>query len=256
MKSAELAQRAGVTVRTLRHYHQLGILSEPARGANGYRAYSMQHLARVLRLKNLSSAGVPLESAARMIDGGGATSEARSVLDDIDRELAEKIDMLTAQRATIAAARALNTTPDMPSGLLDFASFLSDAGAAGAAAETGAGAGAGAGAASTGRDQLAILAHLDQSDNADNVSALLDTFAPVRHRLIDLSERFESLTEESEVPALIEEFRLFQVDVAASVSAATTAWLLEPQVVSVLDMYTRENLNAAQAAVFAALADS
>ena len=40
MRSNEVAKLAGVTVRTLRHYHQLGLLSEPPRRANGYRDYS------------------------------------------------------------------------------------------------------------------------------------------------------------------------------------------------------------------------
>ena len=51
MRSNEVAKLAGVTVRTLRHYHQLGLLSEPPRRANGYRDYSPADVARVLRIK-------------------------------------------------------------------------------------------------------------------------------------------------------------------------------------------------------------
>lgn len=32
MKSSELAKLAGVSVRTLRHYHAIGLLPEPPRG--------------------------------------------------------------------------------------------------------------------------------------------------------------------------------------------------------------------------------
>jgi DNA-binding transcriptional MerR regulator len=243
MRSAELAQRAGVTVRTLRHYHQLGILSEPTRGANGYREYRVQHLVRVLRLKNLGSAGVPLEAAAQMIDetntGTAATSTAASLLDEIDRELALKIEVLTAQRAAIAAARASNTTPDLPSGLLDFAHFLSDT----------------AGAGSTARDQLVLLANLDERSDAGNVSALLDGFGPLRQQLVAISDGFDALTDMRDVPAMTKKFRQFQVDVAASLPSATLSWLLEPRTAALLDMYTRETLNPAQAAVFDAFAD-
>ena len=35
MLSSELAELAGVTVRTLRHYHQIGLLPEPPRTAGG-----------------------------------------------------------------------------------------------------------------------------------------------------------------------------------------------------------------------------
>ncbi|MEV4016841.1 MerR family DNA-binding transcriptional regulator [Nonomuraea angiospora] len=37
MLSSELAELAGVTVRTLRHYHQIGLLPEPRRASGGYR---------------------------------------------------------------------------------------------------------------------------------------------------------------------------------------------------------------------------
>ena len=44
MRSGELAALAGVTVRTLRHYHQIGLLPEPERGGNGYRDYDVHDL--------------------------------------------------------------------------------------------------------------------------------------------------------------------------------------------------------------------
>ncbi|WP_270479843.1 MerR family DNA-binding transcriptional regulator [Collinsella tanakaei] len=51
MKSNELAKLAGVTVRTLRHYHAIGLLDEPPRQANGYRDYRPEDLLRVLRIR-------------------------------------------------------------------------------------------------------------------------------------------------------------------------------------------------------------
>ncbi|MEW1841154.1 MerR family transcriptional regulator [Nonomuraea angiospora] len=40
MHSGELARLAGVTVRALRQYHQVGVLAEPERGGNGYPKYN------------------------------------------------------------------------------------------------------------------------------------------------------------------------------------------------------------------------
>ena len=51
VKSNELAKLAGVTVRTLRHYHAIGLLDEPPRQANGYRDYRPEDLLRVLRIR-------------------------------------------------------------------------------------------------------------------------------------------------------------------------------------------------------------
>ena len=67
MRSKELADLAGVTVRALRHYHQLGLLPEPPRAKNGYREYGAVDLARVLRIKRLSSLGISLQQVAEML---------------------------------------------------------------------------------------------------------------------------------------------------------------------------------------------
>lgn len=44
--SKDVARLSGVTVRALRHYHQMGILPEPPRRDNGYREYGAVDVAR------------------------------------------------------------------------------------------------------------------------------------------------------------------------------------------------------------------
>lgn len=116
MRSNEVAKLAGVTVRTLRHYHQLGLLSEPPRQANGYRDYSPADVARVLRIKRLAGLGFPLSRIGDVLDEmdaeGNATSA--SALDELDRELALEIEHLQEQRRTIAELRAEHLDPDLP----------------------------------------------------------------------------------------------------------------------------------------------
>ena len=116
MRSNDVAKLAGVTVRTLRHYHQLGLLSEPPRQANGYRDYSPADVARVLRIKRLAGLGFPLSRIGDVLDEmdaeGNATSA--SALDELDRELALEIEHLQEQRYTIAELRAEHLDPDLP----------------------------------------------------------------------------------------------------------------------------------------------
>lgn len=45
MRIGELATAVGVTTRTVRHYHHLGLLPEPERRANGYLDYTLRHAA-------------------------------------------------------------------------------------------------------------------------------------------------------------------------------------------------------------------
>lgn len=125
MRSKELADFAGVTVRTLRHYHQLGLLPEPPRSANGYRTYGAVDLARVLRIKRLASLGIPLQQVAEMLaedqvfTGAESACEAQvrtkdETLADLDRELAAQIERLQQQRRVIAELRERAIDPDVP----------------------------------------------------------------------------------------------------------------------------------------------
>ncbi|PZQ91515.1 MAG: MerR family transcriptional regulator [Leifsonia xyli] len=112
MRSGELARLAGVTVRTLRHYHRLGVLGEPERLSNGYREYDVHHLIRVLRIRRLASLGIALDRMPELLDGGAEDSGA--LLDRLDAELSAQIDRLAAQRELIARLRQSGTAPDLP----------------------------------------------------------------------------------------------------------------------------------------------
>lgn len=126
MRSSELAHMAGVSVRTLRHYHAIGLLDEPVRSDNGYRDYDATHLLRVLRIRQLASLGFSLEQIGRTIDeldAGrietgeatvGTSAETDRVLTELDAQLARQIEHLQEQRSLIAHIRRGNTDPDYP----------------------------------------------------------------------------------------------------------------------------------------------
>lgn len=114
MKSGELAALAGVTVRTLRHWHQVGVLPEPERRSNGYRTYDGADLVRVLRIKRLTALGVALEQVPGMLDATPAGHG--DALDHLDRDLAARIEQLTAQRELLARVREGALAPDVPEG--------------------------------------------------------------------------------------------------------------------------------------------
>ncbi|MEQ3550215.1 MerR family transcriptional regulator [Pseudonocardia nematodicida] len=110
MLSSELADLAGVTVRTLRHYHQIGLLPEPPRSTGGYRRYDVGHLVRLLRITRLTALGVPLSSLATVLDDPDAAEE---LLDELDQQASAEIERLTARRSTIAALRRAGAPPDL-----------------------------------------------------------------------------------------------------------------------------------------------
>lgn len=105
MRIAELAELAGVTVRTIRYYHQVGALPEPPRRSNGYRDYTADHLVALLRISQLTSSGLSLAQAGAVAADSGSSS-TEEALDEVDRVLEAKIAALTEQRERLARARA------------------------------------------------------------------------------------------------------------------------------------------------------
>lgn len=114
MRSGEIAALAGVTPRAVRHYHQIGVLPEPERRANGYRVYSPEHLVRLLRIKRLAVLGVPLERMAAVLDGDG--TERGALLDELEQAIDAEIARLREQRELVRAVRAADAAPDLPPG--------------------------------------------------------------------------------------------------------------------------------------------
>ena len=67
MKIGELAQRTQVSIRMLRFYESLGLLT-PTRNAAGYRLYDEEDMAQVAKIRLLQQAGLALKDIARLHD--------------------------------------------------------------------------------------------------------------------------------------------------------------------------------------------
>lgn len=176
VRIGELADLAGVTVRAVRHYHQKGVLPEPARRANGYREYEVEHLVALVRLGHLTRSGLSLAQAGAVVAESEAAS-AEDVLDEVDEGLRRQIAALTAQRRRLAEARsgrhlglprlaaALVTKPeDVPLSTL-FAHL-----------------------------------HTDEEQAERMAEALLDP--RIRPRILELQDRFDALDEHTGADAL------------------------------------------------------
>lgn len=178
MRSNDVAKLAGVTVRTLRHYHQLGLLPEPPRQANGYRDYSPADVARVLRIKRLAGLGFPLSRIGDVLEEMDAEGHATSAsaLDELDRELALEIARLQEQRRTIAELRAEHLDPDLP---VRFARILRKLAGVDSLAET----------SPDDRTALIVAAHLYDEKELGELERVVDTIAS--ERLVEAMERLD-----------------------------------------------------------------
>jgi DNA-binding transcriptional MerR regulator len=79
-KIGELARRTGLTVRTLHHYDQIGLLSPGERSDGGHRVYDEAAVQRLYRIVSLRSLGFPLDAIAQALDS--ERFDPRAAVDD------------------------------------------------------------------------------------------------------------------------------------------------------------------------------
>jgi phosphoribosylaminoimidazole-succinocarboxamide synthase len=108
----ELAERAGVSVRTLHHYDEIGLLV-PARSAAGHRRYTEADVARLTQVVALRSLGLSLDEIRSCLASGealGATLTRQ--LHDLEQRVAQTTalrDRLAVVVAQVQGGRGLDT---------------------------------------------------------------------------------------------------------------------------------------------------
>lgn len=98
----DLARHTGLSVRMLRHYHELGVVT-PVRvdEDTGYRWYSASQIGRVDALVALKELGFTLAQCREILEELVSAEELRDLLRERQAELAERIDADTARLAEV-----------------------------------------------------------------------------------------------------------------------------------------------------------
>jgi MerR family transcriptional regulator, thiopeptide resistance regulator len=71
LKVGELARRTGLTVRTLHHYDEIGLLKPSLRSEAGYRLYTAADVARLQQVQSLRQLGFALEEVRDCLNRPG-----------------------------------------------------------------------------------------------------------------------------------------------------------------------------------------
>jgi len=107
VRISDLARQAGVTVKAVRYYESLGLIS-PARLANGYRDYSPDEVRLVREIHALGRLGIAAARTRPFLDcletGHQHADDCPSSLAgyrDAISDLTERIETLTARRAAL-----------------------------------------------------------------------------------------------------------------------------------------------------------
>lgn len=233
----ELAELAGTTVNTIRHYHRLGLMDEPERSYNGYKQYGVRELVRLLRIRRLADLGVPLSQIGEVGAGGGGAPYA---LRELDAELAANIERLERARADIAEILRDHAPADAPAGFASVAAHLSEADSSiihiysrlydeGALQDVRTMVQADAAAGSVGREIDVLPADADDETRQRLAERLAPTLA---QNLIDFPwlrepasrlSRSEQVTRQTFVEAMVELYNPAQLDVFARASLLADA---------------------------------
>lgn len=176
----QLADLAGVSLRSIRHWHEVGLLPEPERLANNYKQYTASHLVLTLRIKRLASLGFGLDQIADML---ASTSHARTSLQELRDELTDTITRLERIRADLDRMLTLGVAPDLsPEALRAVDAFGGD---------------------ETGRSIAIVFAHLFAGDTA----TLADALSHAPSELAALNTEFAQLSEDAtpqQINAIVE----------------------------------------------------
>src|SRR5581483_2685405 len=92
LKVGELARRTGLTVRTLHHYDEIGLLRPSLHTDSGHRLYTQGDVARLQQVLSLRQVGFSLEQIAGCLDRPGF-----SPLEVIRLHVARLRDQITLQ---------------------------------------------------------------------------------------------------------------------------------------------------------------
>ncbi len=114
LRIGAVARLTGLTVRTLHHYDEIGLLVPSGRSEAGYRLYGEADLRRLYRILALRGMGFPLDEIARTLvaEGEDPRPAVRRHLERIDDQLA----LAGRLRARLAHILDVLDRADEPSG--------------------------------------------------------------------------------------------------------------------------------------------
>ncbi|HEU4556350.1 MAG TPA: MerR family transcriptional regulator [Longimicrobium sp.] len=124
LKVGELARRTGLTVRTLHHYHDVGLVKPSAQTPSGHRLYTRADVARLQQVLSLRQLGFSLEEIRDCLERPGYS--AREILRmhvarlreqiTLQQRLCTRLEVLAGQldaSGEVSADELLNTMEEM-----------------------------------------------------------------------------------------------------------------------------------------------
>ncbi len=97
----------GISPRMVRHYHQLGLLPQPARSRGNYRLYSQRDVQRLQRIVALKQQGFQLSHIHKLLDEEPETDTASTLMVQLQQQYRSVIQQISHLRQTASALEGL-----------------------------------------------------------------------------------------------------------------------------------------------------
>lgn len=118
MQIGDVAERTGLSLRTVRHYEEVGLLPEAERSPGGFRLYDQAAVERLLVIKQMKPLEFTLEEMREVLDAfdelaaDPTAARRRELLDGLAHHQALVEERIAKLRDRLRAARALQDRMD------------------------------------------------------------------------------------------------------------------------------------------------
>ena len=98
MHIGELAEKTGLSLRTIRHYDEIGLLKASGRTEGGFRLYTQEDLSRLILIRRMKPLGFSLEEMIELLkvidtlQGGGSGSDNPEVREELGRFIRQAVE--------------------------------------------------------------------------------------------------------------------------------------------------------------------
>jgi DNA-binding transcriptional MerR regulator len=104
LKIGELADRTGLSIKTIRYYERRGLLEQPPRTEGGYRLYGPEEVARLRFVQRAKLLGLTLEQIGELVELAARCNEGE-IVPRLEEVLEAKLEETERKMAELSAFR-------------------------------------------------------------------------------------------------------------------------------------------------------
>jgi DNA-binding transcriptional MerR regulator len=106
MQIGDLARKAGLSVRAIRYYEELGLIQPEAHSAGGFRLYGPENYRRLQVITFLKEIGLSLDEIRQILLAKKASGADRETVQFLSKVFSEKLAMVESKLQSLNAVKS------------------------------------------------------------------------------------------------------------------------------------------------------